>query len=105
MYFKVELQHILSNQNENSERLLSIENLLEGKSKNYMTNLETTCMSDCPLPIDSEVDLNSFEDKTLGDLEFKNNLVNTNTYSTILYCYYNFIFFILYLFFNVISDI
>lgn len=79
MYFKVELQHILSNQNENSERLLSIENLLEGKSKNYMTNLETICMSDCPLPIDSEIDLNTLEDKALRDLEFKNNLVNTNT--------------------------
>jgi len=79
MYFKVELQHILSNQNENSERLLSIENLLEGKSKNYMTNLETICMLDCPLPIDSEIDLNTLEDKVLGDLEFKNNLVNTNT--------------------------
>jgi len=38
MYFKVELQHILSNQNENSERLLSVGNLLEGKSKNDMTN-------------------------------------------------------------------
>jgi len=87
MYFKVELQHILSNQNENSERLLSIENILEGKSKNYMTNLETTYMSDCPLPIDSIIDLNIIEDKTLGDLKFKNNLVNTNTYQLLLQCY------------------
>jgi len=96
MYFKVELQHILSNQNENAERLLSIENLLEGKSKSYMTNLETTYMLDCPLPIDSEMDLNILEDKTLGDLEFKNNLVNkTHTYSTIITINTNVIFFIL----------
>lgn len=36
-------------------------------------------MSDCPLPIDNEIDLNTLEDKALRDLEFKNNLVNTNT--------------------------
>jgi len=36
-------------------------------------------MSDCPLLIDSEIDLNTLEDKALEDLEFKNNLVNTNT--------------------------
>lgn len=87
MYFKVELKHILSIQNENSERLLSIENLLEGKTKNHMTNLETNNMTDCPLPIDSEVDLSIFEDKTLGDLEFKNNLVNKNTYLLNYYYY------------------
>ena len=40
-----------------------------------------------PLPIDSEVDLSIFEDKTLGDLEFKNNLVNKNTYLLNYYYY------------------
>jgi len=88
MYFKVELKHILSIQNENSERLLSIENLLEGKTKNHMTNFETNNMTEnFPLPIDSEVDLSIFEDKTLGDLEFKNNLVNKNTYLLNYYYY------------------
>lgn len=77
MYFKVELQHIISNQNEITERLVSIENQIEGKYKNDMTNLETNYMSDCPLPINNEIDLNTLEDKTLGDLEFKNNLVYT----------------------------
>lgn len=94
MYFKGELQHLLSNQNENSERLLSIENLLEGKSKNYMTNLETICVSDCSLPKVNEVNLNTLDDKTLWDLEFKNNLVNTNTYLIIIkmfyFLYYNY---------------
>lgn len=37
-------------------------------------------MPDCPLPINNKIDLITLEDKTLGDLEFQNNLVNTNTY-------------------------
>ncbi|XP_029341651.1 uncharacterized protein LOC107882931 isoform X2 [Acyrthosiphon pisum] len=32
--------------------------------------------ADCPLPIDNEIDLNILEDKTLGDLKFKNNLIH-----------------------------
>lgn len=32
-------------------------------------------MTDCPLPIDNEIDLYTLEDKISGDRIFRNNLV------------------------------
>jgi len=37
-------------------------------------------MADYHLPIDNEDDLNTLDEKTLNDQEFKNNLVNKNKY-------------------------
>ncbi|CAI6377213.1 unnamed protein product [Macrosiphum euphorbiae] len=82
MYFKVELKHITNtltnNHYELLERVQSIEKFLEDKPTKFyeQTNVDINCMSDCSIPIDNLVDLNTLEDKTLGDQEFKKALIN-----------------------------
>ncbi|XP_060855182.1 uncharacterized protein LOC132932846 [Metopolophium dirhodum] len=82
MYFKVELKHITNtltiNHYELLERVQSIEKFLEDKPTKFyeQTNVDINCMSDCSIPIDNVVDLNTLEDKTLGDQEFKKALIN-----------------------------
>lgn len=83
MYFKVELKHISNNITNNYgevlERIQSIEKYLEDKPKfdEKAANMDiNSYISDCPLPITNELDLNTLEDKTLGDQVFKNILVN-----------------------------
>lgn len=82
VYFKVELKHtsIISNQNELLERINSIEKILEENPiKHDKACLDDyNYMSDCPLPIENEANLNMLEDKILDNAEFKNNLVNTS---------------------------
>lgn len=75
MYFKVELKHITNTLTNNHhellerERVQTIEKFLEDKPTKFyeQTNVDINCMSDCSIPIDNVVDLNTLEDKTLGD--------------------------------------
>ncbi|XP_060868783.1 uncharacterized protein LOC132943727 [Metopolophium dirhodum] len=82
MYFKVMLKHITNtltnNHYELLERVQSIEKFLEDKPTKFyeQTNVDINCMSDCSIPVDNVVDLNTLEDKTLGDQEFKKALIN-----------------------------
>ncbi|KAL5245893.1 hypothetical protein ACI65C_013301 [Semiaphis heraclei] len=82
MYFKVELKHITNtltnNHYELLERVQSIEKFLEDKPTKFyeQKNLDINCMSDCSMPINNIMDLNTLEDKTLGDQEFKKALVS-----------------------------
>jgi len=83
MYFKVELKHITNtltnNHYELLERVQSIEKFLNDKPTTFYeqtNNVDINCMSDCAIPIDNVVDLNTLEDKTLSDQEFKKALVS-----------------------------
>jgi len=82
MYFKVELKHITNtltnNHYELLEKVQSIEKFLNDKPTTFyeQTNVDINCMSDCSIPIDNIMDLNTLEDKTLSDQEFKKALVS-----------------------------
>lgn len=82
MYFKVELKHIMNTMTNNHyellERVQSIEKFLEDKPTKFydQTNLDINCMSDCSMPINNIMKLNTLEDKTLGDQDFKKALVS-----------------------------
>ncbi|XP_050064960.1 uncharacterized protein LOC126553892, partial [Aphis gossypii] len=82
MYFKVELKHIMNTMTNNHyellERVQSIEKFLEDKPTKFydQTNLDINCMSDCSMPINNIMELNTLEDKTLGDQDFKKALIN-----------------------------
>lgn len=83
MYLKVELKHVVTNQNEMLEKLQTIEKELqqERPQQLHTKNVEfNNFMADYHLPIDNEDDLNTLDEKTLNDQEFKNNLVNKNIY-------------------------
>lgn len=76
MYFKVELKHITNklsnNHNEILERIQFIKNYLEGNSKfDEKVNLDISCMLDCSLLIDNDLDHNTLEDKRLDNRVFK----------------------------------
>lgn len=74
MYFKVELNYIIINLTNNCNKLLkiiqSIEKYLENKPK-FDEKVDVIYMSDCPMPIDYELDLSVLEDNTLCDQVFK----------------------------------
>lgn len=62
------------------ERIDNIEKYIQEKSGYSKDVFELNDMQDCPLPIDTEVDLSVMEDKTLGDKIFQYNLV-CNTFN------------------------
>uniref|UniRef100_A0A2S2NKI0 DUF4806 domain-containing protein n=1 Tax=Schizaphis graminum TaxID=13262 RepID=A0A2S2NKI0_SCHGA len=78
MYLKVELKHIVTNQSEMLEKLQTIEKELQQERPHQLhsKNVEfNNFMADYHLPIDNEDDLNTLDEKTLNDQEFKNNLI------------------------------
>ncbi|KAL5245850.1 hypothetical protein ACI65C_013258 [Semiaphis heraclei] len=78
MYLKVELKHVVTNQSEMLEKLQTIEKELQQERPHQLhtKNVEfNNFMADYHLPIDNEDDLNTLDEKTLNDQEFKNNLI------------------------------
>lgn len=76
MYLKVELKHVVTNQNEIIEKLQTIEKQIHDKPCQDSKNIDLNYMVDYNFPLQNEDDLNTLEEKTLEDQEFKNNLVN-----------------------------
>jgi len=68
MYLKVELKHVVTNQNEMLEKLQTIEKELQERPHQHSNNVEfNNYMEDYHLPVDNENDLNTLEKKTLDD--------------------------------------
>lgn len=73
-YLTSEVRYLESGQ---AEILKKIENAAENNYSNSETLTESLFndLTDCPLPIDNIIDLNTLEDKISGDKCFRNKLV------------------------------
>jgi len=81
VFLKVKLKNVISSQNQILQRIENIEKYIDGKTNCLKDVMDINTMDDCPLPINNEVDLTVFEDKTLRDKTFKINLIsNFNKY-------------------------
>ncbi|XP_016657803.1 uncharacterized protein LOC100573507 isoform X1 [Acyrthosiphon pisum] len=74
-YLTSEVRNLVSGQ---EEILKKIENAADNNYSNSKTLTESLFndLTDCPLPIDNIIDLNTLEDKISGDKNFRNKLVN-----------------------------
>jgi len=77
-FLKYELKQVLSNQIIMMGRLETTENILEQSPGRFVRKVQDDCMdlTDCPLPINNNIDLTTLEDKISGDQDFKNQLVS-----------------------------
>lgn len=73
-YLTSEVRYLESGQ---AEILKKIENAADNNYSNSETLTESLFndLTDCPLPIDNIIDLNTLEDKISGDKCFRNKLV------------------------------
>jgi len=73
-YLTSEVRYLESGQ---QEILKKIENAADNNYSNSETLTESLFndLTDCPLPIDNIIDLNTLEDKISGDKNFRNKLV------------------------------
>lgn len=74
-FLKIELRQIQSNQLNILERLESIQLQLDDQPRGEKKDLSINTLNECSLPIDNEIDLQTFEDKIAGDQEFRSCLV------------------------------
>lgn len=74
-FLKIELRQIQSNQLNILERLESIQLQLDDQPRGEKKDLSINTLNECSLPIDNEIDLQTFEDKIAGDQEFRLCLV------------------------------
>lgn len=89
-FLKYEIKQVLSNQAIIMQRLETTENMLEQNSaicdNKEQNNVDLT---NCPLPIDNDIDLTTLEDKISGDRKFKDQLVSLKIFVFQLYTIYN----------------
>jgi len=74
-FLKIELKQIQSSQLVILERLDSIQLQLEDQPRMLDKNVSINKLNECSLPIDNITDLQTFEDKIAGDIEFRTCLV------------------------------
>lgn len=77
-FLKYELKQVLSNQIIMMGRLETTENILEQSPGRFERKVQDDGMdlTDCPFPINNNIDLTTLEDKISGDQDFKNQLVS-----------------------------
>jgi hypothetical protein len=80
-FLKIELKQIQSNQLVILNHLESLQLQLEDQPWTSNKHFPVSQLNDCPLPIDNNTDLQTFEEKIAGDNEFRTCLVIFIIYS------------------------